>query len=109
MSQVKKSIMTQEGFIVNYKENITPRVVMRLVLDSNGNVKPYTSTTTGEVKALIVNQGGDIYAYLREQDLDNLTFDENGFVEIHPNVFPEKVKATKKFSMPKHIEESEED
>lgn len=101
MATTFKSIMSQEGFIINYSYSteLPSSVVMKLVLDAEGDVKGYPSTTTGEVKALLVNEGGDIYSYISAEILDKLNFSEEGFIEVHPLKFPEKVSGTKKFSL----------
>ena len=101
MATTFKSIMSQEGFIINYSyaTELPSSVVMKLVLDSEDNVKGYPSSTTGEVKALLVNEGGDIYSYISAEILDKLEFDDNGFIEVHPLRFPTKVSGTKKFTL----------
>ena len=96
-----KSIMTQEGFIINYSHSteLPTKVIMKLVLDSEGEVKGYTSTTTGEAKALLVNEGGDVYSYITAEILDRLEFSDEGFIEINPIKFPTKVTGNKKFTL----------
>jgi len=101
MATTYKSIMTQEGFIVNYSHatELPSSIVMKLVLDSEGEVKGYPSSTTGEVKALLVNEGGDIYSYISDEILGKLEFSDEGFLEVHPLKFPDKVTGTKKFTL----------
>ena len=101
MATTFKSIMSQEGFIINYSYSteLPSSVVMKLVLDAEGDAKGYPSTTTGEVKALLVNEGGDIYSYISAEILDKLNFSEEGFIEIHPMKFPSSITATRKFSL----------
>ena len=79
---------------------LPPRIVMSLSMDDEGNVRQFPSDN-GKVYARLTHSDTNSYAFVSEEILSTLLFDDAGFTVIEPIIVPDAkdVKATRTFSL----------
>lgn len=77
------------------------RMVMSLSMDDEGNVRQFPNNDGTKVYARLTNSDTNSYAFVSEEILSTLLFDDNGFTVIEPIIVPDAkdIKATRTFSL----------
>ena len=76
-------------------------MVMSLAMDEDGNVCQYPNPDNTKVYAKLTHIDTNSFAFVSEEILSTLLFDDNGFTVIEPIIVPnaKDVKATRTFSL----------